>query len=148
MWQNKLLGVVGGVLGRNTSLIFQKLFTGKSIFLINQFTFWNFSNVNTIKCIFCQQGWCIEGDAPRVMLASARRLYLERLYVNWGESGVVVCQVTPWWLPAGGRMLLRQVPRVAQQDTGMLRFGSGLRCWCITELNSVHFEVLVLWSTS
>ena len=51
MCQNKLLGVVGGVLGRNASLIFQKLFTGKSVFLINQFTFWNFSNVNTIKCI-------------------------------------------------------------------------------------------------
>ena len=55
MCQNKLLGVVGGVLGRNTSLIFQKLFTGKSVFLINQFTFWNFSNVNTIKCIFAEQ---------------------------------------------------------------------------------------------
>ena len=54
MCQNKLLGVVGGVLGRNTLLIFQKLFTGKSVFLINQFTFWNFSHVNTIKCIFAQ----------------------------------------------------------------------------------------------
>ena len=54
MCQNKLLGVVGGVLGRNASLIFQKLFTGKSVFLINQFTFWNFSNVNTIKCIFAK----------------------------------------------------------------------------------------------
>ena len=52
MCQNRLLGVVGGVLGRNTLLILQKLFTGKSVFLINQFTFWNFSNVNTIKCIF------------------------------------------------------------------------------------------------
>ena len=52
MCQNKLLGVVGGVLGRYTLLIFQKLFTGKSVFLINQFTFWNFSHVDTIKCIF------------------------------------------------------------------------------------------------
>ena len=57
MCQNKLLGVVGGVLGRYTLLIFQKLFTGKSVFLINQFTFWNFSNVNTIKCIFAWLWW-------------------------------------------------------------------------------------------
>ena len=54
MCQNNFLGVVGGVFGRNASLIFQKLFTGKSVFLINQFTFWNFSNVNTIKCIFAK----------------------------------------------------------------------------------------------
>ena len=52
MCQIKLLGVVGGVLGRNTLLIFQQRFAGKSVFLINQFTFWNFSIANTIKCIF------------------------------------------------------------------------------------------------
>ena len=67
MCQNKLLGVVGGVLGWHTLLIFQKLFTGKSVFLINQFTFWNFSHVNTIKCIFARQcyihlGWCFFQD--------------------------------------------------------------------------------------
>ena len=45
MCQNKLLGVVGGVLGHYTSLIFQKLFSGKSAFLINQFTFWKFSQL-------------------------------------------------------------------------------------------------------
>ena len=53
----------GMTLHRTTSLIFQKLFTGKSVFLINQFTFWNFSNVNTIKCIFaawyCMVSHCI-----------------------------------------------------------------------------------------
>ena len=63
MCQNKLLGVVGGVLGRHTLLIFQKLFTGKSVFLINQFTFWNFSHVNTIKCIFASWEQCFHLDS-------------------------------------------------------------------------------------
>ena len=57
MCQIKLLGVVGGVLGRNTLLIFQQRFAGKSVFLINQFTFWNFSIANTIKCIFADWRW-------------------------------------------------------------------------------------------
>ena len=73
MCQNKLLGVVGGVLGRNTSLIFQKLFTGKSVFLINQFTFWNFSHVNTIKCIFAQF-FSLPPEKPRGALTKIRDL--------------------------------------------------------------------------
>ena len=57
MCQNKLLGVVGGVLGRYTSLIFQKLFSGKSVFLINQFTFWKFSQL-------CFSFWYANIDIP------------------------------------------------------------------------------------
>ena len=57
MCQNKLLGVVGGALGRYTSLIFQKLFSGKSVFLINQFTFWKFSQL-------CFSFWYANIDIP------------------------------------------------------------------------------------
>ena len=54
MYQNKALGVVGGVLGRNAKLKFQQRITGKSVFLIYQYTFWNVSIVNTINCNFAQ----------------------------------------------------------------------------------------------
>ena len=91
MCQNKLLGVVGGVLGRYTLLIFQKLFTGKSVFLINQFTFWNFSHVNTIKCIFASQFY----HPSLYLLAGAKWLQPW----HWGSSAHCLAQsaaVTTW----------------------------------------------------
>ena len=80
MCQNKLLGVVGGVLGRNASLIFQKLFTGKSVFLINQFTFWNFSNDNTIKCIFAHRSW----DEAKVGCNAVHYIQGAFVELRWG----------------------------------------------------------------
>ena len=52
MYQIKALGVVGGALGRNAKLKFQHKITEKSVFLMYQYTFWNFSFVNTINCNF------------------------------------------------------------------------------------------------
>ena len=96
MCQNKLLGVVGGVLGRNASLIFQNLFTGKSVFLINQFTFWNFSNVNTIKCIFADRDIYIVGcrDVYCIVWIAGYRDGLMAWMVVWGPPLGVRKEVT------------------------------------------------------
>ena len=87
MCQNKLLGVVGGVLGWYTLLIFQKLFTGKSVFLINQFTFWNFSNVNTIKCIFAHDSSKKFGGCPQKMDSGPKNSTFGPKKAHFGQSG-------------------------------------------------------------